>query len=320
MSTNYKHVKLTKEMYSNSYQVFFAEMLENVDPSDAYVNTPLEGLDAYQRQLKRFDIKVRGENSDTVEKFFQTSESAVLFPEYVARMVQRGMEQDSTLSFITATKSRIFGTDYRPFQITPGESDEESILKTSSHVHLKTHTQTLMAPYEMIRFQRLDRLSVALCEMGRNLIRRHIRDAISVLRFGTTGQQPAELDCANGYYDTHNKLKYNDILEFWGKFDPYKMDCILASSNAMTKILLLSEFQSHMAEFNPLGVNIIHCPEAPTQELIGIDSAYALEQVITGNIAVDWNALIDKKFDSIEVSSTRGFSRLYDGAVRRLDF
>ena len=53
-----------------------------------YEGTELEGLDAYQRQLKRFDIKVGGRSSDAVEKFFQTSDSAALFPEYVTRAVK----------------------------------------------------------------------------------------------------------------------------------------------------------------------------------------------------------------------------------------
>lgn len=57
----------------------------------------MEGLDAYQRQLKRFDIKVGGRSSDAVEKFFQTSDSAALFPEYVTRAVKQGMEYANLL-------------------------------------------------------------------------------------------------------------------------------------------------------------------------------------------------------------------------------
>ena len=42
----------------------FTQVLESFDPSEEYRGTALEGLDAYQRQLKRFDIKVRGAGSD----------------------------------------------------------------------------------------------------------------------------------------------------------------------------------------------------------------------------------------------------------------
>ena len=54
---------------------------------DRYKGTSLEGLDAFQRQLKRFDIKVKGAGSDVVEKFFRTADSAVLFPEYILSLI-----------------------------------------------------------------------------------------------------------------------------------------------------------------------------------------------------------------------------------------
>ena len=41
---------------------FLAE-LESIDPSENYKGTSLEGLDAFERQLKRFDIKVSGNMS-----------------------------------------------------------------------------------------------------------------------------------------------------------------------------------------------------------------------------------------------------------------
>lgn len=71
----------------------FTQVLEKLDPDQQYRGTALEGLDAFQRQLKRFDIKVKGAGSDIVDKFFSNSQSAVLFPEYIARAVKAGMEE-----------------------------------------------------------------------------------------------------------------------------------------------------------------------------------------------------------------------------------
>lgn len=82
----YDNLKLEKGLYTTGKS--FTQALEQIDPSENYAGTPLEGLDAYQRQLKRFDIKVSGIGSDTVSKFFQTSDSAALFPEYVSRAVR----------------------------------------------------------------------------------------------------------------------------------------------------------------------------------------------------------------------------------------
>lgn len=64
----FENINLDREMYS---QGNLSDVLEKLDPSENYIGTPLEGLDAFGRQLKRFDIKVSGPNSDTVEKFFR---------------------------------------------------------------------------------------------------------------------------------------------------------------------------------------------------------------------------------------------------------
>jgi len=65
MAYKFNEIKLDKGMYSEAGKSF-AQVLENLDPSENYKGTALEGLDAYQRQLKRFDIRVHGTGSDNV--------------------------------------------------------------------------------------------------------------------------------------------------------------------------------------------------------------------------------------------------------------
>ena len=71
----------------------FPRRWRSCNPSERYQGTPMEGLDAFQRQLKRFDIKVKGAGSDRVEKFFHTTGSAVLFPEFVSLGWRQGMRR-----------------------------------------------------------------------------------------------------------------------------------------------------------------------------------------------------------------------------------
>ena len=73
MAYHFENIKLEKGMYGRSGRSF-SQALEELDPSEHYRGTPLEGLDAFQRQLKRFDIHVKGAGSDMVEKFFHTGE------------------------------------------------------------------------------------------------------------------------------------------------------------------------------------------------------------------------------------------------------
>ena len=138
----YKTINIDKNMYNRKGKSF-SQVLEELDPSENYKNTPLENLDAFGRQLKRFDIKVSGADSDRVEKFFQTSSSAVLFPEYVSRAIKVGMEYADVLPDITATFTKIDGMDYRSIV-----SDPDSDMK-----ELKVVSEGAMLPSTVIKTQ-----------------------------------------------------------------------------------------------------------------------------------------------------------------------
>ena len=93
---NYKNLTLEKGMYCNPNKSF-SQILEELDPSENYSGSNLENLDAFQRQLKRFDIKVNGPNSDFVSKFFETNNSRVLFPEFLARSITYSISKNNNL-------------------------------------------------------------------------------------------------------------------------------------------------------------------------------------------------------------------------------
>lgn len=138
MAYTYETVRLEKGMYGESGKSF-TQVLEERDPSENYRGTPLEGLDAYQRQLKRFDIKVKGAGSDPVEKFFRTSDSSVLFPEYIARSIKTGMEESNILPAITATITTFDGMDYRSIASVPSE-DEKSLKRVDEGAEIPQTT------------------------------------------------------------------------------------------------------------------------------------------------------------------------------------
>ena len=123
MAYRFDNLKLEKGMYQQAGRSF-SQVLESQDPSEQYKGSALEGLDAFQRQLKRFDIKVKGSASDAVEKFFRTSDSAVLFPEYVARSVRQGMEEGDLIPQLTAAVTQFDGMDYRSITTEAGRSEE----------------------------------------------------------------------------------------------------------------------------------------------------------------------------------------------------
>ena len=103
----YDNLKLEKGMYRQA-GMSFTQVLESLDPSENYRGTALEGTDAFQRQLKRFGIRAKGAGSSPVEKFFATMDSAVLFPEYIARTVRPSPQPPpSSMPWTTAPSTPI---------------------------------------------------------------------------------------------------------------------------------------------------------------------------------------------------------------------
>ena len=128
----YQNLKLEKGLYHLTNKSF-VQALEALDPSAQYADTPLAGLDAYERQLKRFDIRISGAQCDRVEKFFTSTESAVLFPEFVRRAVQQGIDA-SMLSDLTAVETHTDSSQYLGCTIT--ETDAYGTVAQLSLIHI----------------------------------------------------------------------------------------------------------------------------------------------------------------------------------------
>ena len=338
MAYHFENIKLEKGMYGRSSRSF-SQALEELDPSEHYRGTPLEGLDAFQRQLKRFDIHVKGAGSDMVEKFFHTSDSAVLFPEFVSRVVRQGMEEESILPAITATVTKFDGMDYRSIASVPSEEDKklrrveegaripETTVRTQENlVHLYKRGRMLVASYEAIRFQRLDLFSVTLRQIGAYIGRMHLEDAIEVLRNGDGNQNAAQQYTIGTKPITGTKgtLTYDALLEFWSQFDPYTMNTMLVGSDVMLAMLKLDEFQNPLTGLNfqgtgtlttPLGAKLLRTSAMPAGILIGLDRNYALEQICGSEITVEYDKLIDRQLERAAITSISGFAEIIKNGI-----
>ena len=341
MAYQYETVKLDKGMYSEAGRSF-TKVLEQCDPSEQYKGTPLEHLDAFQRQLKRFDIRVKGSESDVVAKFFATWESAVLFPEYVARAVRQGMEETDILPQITAAETRVSGMDYRSIASTPGDEAKElkrveegagipttSIRTQENLVKLHKRGRMLVASYEAIRFQRLDLFSVTLRQIGAYIARMHLKDAIDVLMNGDGNNNAATSYTIgdDGIGGTKGTLSYDALLGFWSQFDPYTMNTMLMGSDMMLAMLKLSEFQNPLTGLNfqgtgtlatPLGAKLLRTSAMPAGKIIGLDKNYALERICGSEVLVEYDKLIDRQLERAAITSISGFAKPYQEASKVL--
>ena len=330
-------IKLEKGMYTNGTKSF-SQILEEMDPSENYRNTELEGLDAFQRQLKRFDIKVGGSRSDCVQKFLQTSDSAALFPEYISRAVKQGMEASDVLSDIIAAKTIIEGLDYRSVVSDPSD-DEKSLkpvaegaalpsttIRTGDHlVKLQKRGRMLVASYEAVKFQKLDLFTVALRQIGAHIAREQIKDAVDVLVNGDGNSPAAQTISAQ----TSGSISYGDLISLWGALSPYELNTFLAPTGAMTKLLSLSEmrdpragldFHSTGKMITPLGAGLHHVPGISGDKLIALDKNCALEMVQSGEVVTDHDKLIDRQLERASISTITGFAKIFPDAVRVLTY
>lgn len=330
----FDNITLEKEMYNSEKS--FSQVLESLDPSANYRGSEIEGLDAFERQLKRFDIKVSGAGSDMVAKFFQNTKSATLFPEYVKRCVVAGMTENSHLDSIIAATTSINTTDYRPIAVSAPKSGDTvgnfavtapgaelavtEIKPQNSLVALKKRGRLLNTAYEAVKFQRLELFAVALKQMGAFIAKSQLSDAVSTIISGDgNGNAAKSITVA-----TTGTLTYADLVKLWGEFVNYNMNRLLIAPDVMAQLLKLNElkdpaaglkFQGTSRLITPFGAEVISTAAVPAGKLIALDKDCALEMIICGDISVESDKLINQQLDRTAITSTAGFAKIFSDAA-----
>ena len=311
----YNDVKLEKGLYNLSGKSFTAA-LEELDPSAAYAGTELASLDAYERQLKRYNIRVNGADCDMVEKFFVSTETAVLFPEFVKRSIRKGFDE-TVLSAVTAVRtvsessqylgcvlddSAAYGTTAQTVALTAA-----SVTEGTTAVTLQKFGRLINASYEAVRKQRLDVFGVMLRSIGVKLANAVAKQAMTVLKASAEGVSTSA-------------LTYADLADLYGCFD---MTTVLASPAVASKIAAMEQMKDSKAEANgrmylPFGSELVKSSAVDNATVIGIDRDFALEFITSTGLVLETDKLIDHQLDQITVSLTCGFRKITPDAVKVL--
>lgn len=325
----FDNLKLEKGLYTTGKS--FTQALESIDPSENYIGTQYEGLDAYQRQLKRFDIKVSGKDSDSVSKFFNTTDSAALFPEYVNRSVRQGLMGKSVLDRIITTTTNIDSMDYRSIESVNGAKDIElanvaegayipqTVIKTKDKLtKLHKRGRMLVASYEAIKFQKLDLFTVTLKQIGSYIAISQLKDLLDEIgNLNLTAMQISD------------EINYDHLVDFWSMFDPYEFTTMITGNDVIGKLLKMPEFKDSQAGLNfhgtgkmitPLGTDVItaNCLYG-SNTIIGLDKNYAIEKIQVGDIITDFDKLIDRQLERATITSIAGFSCISPDAIKVLE-
>lgn len=314
----YNDIKLEKGLYNLSGKSFSAA-LEELDPSAAYCGTPLEKLDAYERQLKRFNIRISGSDCDRVEKFFASTETAVLFPEFVTRCIKKGFD-DTILSSICAAKTvsgcgQYLGCtlDDSAEYTTATEAETlptATVRESSTATILAKYGRLISASYEAVRQQRLDVFGVMLRSIGVKLAASVTKKAVEIL-------------AADAETISAASVSYSDIASLYGKFDAFDMNTLIVSPSAASEIVTMEQLNDISADENgriilPFGAELIKT-SAADNKIIGIDRNFALEFITSSDLVMETDKLISRQLDYVTVSITCGFRKITPDAVKVLE-
>ena len=320
---SFDNIRLEKGMYGCDRT--FTQTLEELDPSENYKGTNLEGLDAFQRQLKRFDIKVAGSDSSVVGKFFQRS----------------GLEGKDYLSKIVAVTTNIDSMDYRAIdfkidfdtltdnqkrQVWAGVGEgvlipEIQYTVGNRLVSLQKRGKTFSASYEAIRFQRLDVVAVALKRIGASMAHNITAQAMRTVFNGDNSDESTANPATIQETTTFN---FNALVDFWAGFSPYSLTTLVTSPETAATLIKINEFRDSAAGLDfhgtgklisPLGAELISAAGlVPANSIVGLDKSCALEHLKAGDIQVEYGKLIDHQLEQVVITSIDGFAKIFESA------
>lgn len=321
--------KIEKEMYAEARAkgITLSEHLETERPSE------VEGLDAFEFALSERDINLR---SDTVEKFYQTTDDRVLFPEFINRNVRIGMvglgKKDVTLEDIVATTTPI---DAGVYETVKAEFDNKKLdFKKVSEgaafptVKLSTGKQSITlakiglqmeATYEVLRRMKLPLLSIHMQLIGKRLAQKMVAYGVYILLNGDGNTNPAD--------KTTKALDYANLLEFDLAMDDYEATVWFCKKAMIQKLGLVTEFKDSRlfdtaktgAWATPFGNNLKKFNWKDTtlgdSQIFAIDKSAALELVKeSGAELIETDKVIDKQFEKTVVSQVSGFAKIFTEA------
>lgn len=348
-------IKLSLNLYqeANEKGMTFSQFLESIDPSTKYN----DGLDAFERQVLRVSEKLTNEGKNPiylksipekgiwaspVSAFYQTEESAVLFPEFINRTAREALKESSTLKELVAITTPIDGDAYRTIyfedapeatqlkRVAQGAELPLAIMKTSENaIRLYKYGRQLKMTYEAARRMRIDLFAHHIQSIMLQVDVDRAAAAIDVLINGDGNNNAAtnhnKTDLQGG--ETTDALAYKGWAKFMALFYPHVMTTVVCNLDTLIDHLLSIEPPNvdplklieqlrtgrttaggTMAQplFNDY--RIVYNPEVPDDVLLGLDRRYALEMVTEiGADITETAKIIGSQWEQATISETVGF-------------
>jgi hypothetical protein len=328
-------ISIDKDLYleAESRGMTLSELLETPEYDPSPPDCP---LDAFERQLALAGIRLGGKNPTPVEQFYQKAPS--LMPEFMLREIKRGQSMRPELALVLANTTIVNNNRYTPFHIDTsssagfslrpiGEGSEIPQLHVTEQTHsinVREYGLGLKASYKALRYRTTAQFRVLLWYIGFKMQTDKIGLAVNCIINGDGNDNPAETINAA----TSGLLTYDDLITLWAEFEPFEMNTIICHINKLKTILTLEEFKDPMAGyrfqskgelFSPLGAAMVRSDEVPDDLVIGLDSRFAVEEVITQPLMVEYDKIIEQRFEEAVISESVAYAKVIKEASVILD-
>jgi hypothetical protein len=331
-----KEIKVSRDTYleAQSRGMTLSELLETEDYDPSGINSP---LDAFERQLAVHDMRVGGKNPVTVELFYQGAPA--LLPEFMMREIKRGQQMRPELDKLIASTSLISNSRYTPFyvNVTPaqtklslrpiGDAAEIPTLTVAEQLHSVTvpdYGMTLKTSYKALRHRTTAQFKVLLWYIGFRLQADKMGLLVNTIINGDGNDNASKvINTASS-----GSLTYTDLVTLWSEFFPFEMNTILCHKDKIKTILTLDEFKDPMAGFmfqktgdlvSPLGSSLVRCDDVPSDLVIGLDNRFAMEEVVSQPLMVEYDKVIEQKLEEAVISESVAYAKVIKEAGLVLD-
>jgi hypothetical protein len=182
----------------------------------------------------------------------------------------------------------------------------------------------LKASYKALRYRTTSQFRVLLWYIGFKIQSDKIAMVCDCLINGDGNSNPAPVVNAAG----SGTLAYDDLVTLWSKFEPFEMNTIVCHIDRMTDILTLDEFKDPLAGyrfqqsgdlFSPLGATLVRSDSIASDLVVGLDSRFAVEEVITQPLTIEYDKVIDQRFEEAVVSESVTYAKVIPAAAVVLD-
>jgi len=328
-------IEIDRDLYqeADARGMTLSELLEcdEFDPSAA--GSP---IDAFERQLALAGVQLGGKTPTTIEQFFQ--KASALMPEFILREIKRGQAMRPELGRLIANTTTVATNRYTPFFIDTSSADRFSlrpigdgaevpqllVTEQNHAVNVRDYGLALKSSYKALRYRSSSQFRVLLWYIGFRMQTDKIGMLVETLINGDGNSNGATVVNAA----SSGSLTYNDLITLWAEFAPFEMNSIICHVNTLKTILTLDEFKDPLAGyrfqnsgdlFSPLGAAMVRSDEVPTDYVIGLDTRFAIEEVITQPLMVEFDKIIDQRFEEAVISESVTYAKVIKEASLILD-